>query len=166
MSIRNVASKAAAQTAAQCLPETSHNAPKPLHTALYFTTTFARLGLFVIGRSSVQVRSSAPSSAAPLRQQKSGLRERCHPMRSDFVTTSKIALAFANDRVIITTPFGCAWSDILRITCAPSAHSFSLSVAMKRYRRFIHHQYGSIRRPWDLRSACESPSVCSETARL
>ena len=56
----NVASKIAAQTAAQGLPGTTQNAPKPLHGALYFTTTYARLGLFVIGRSSVQVRSSAP----------------------------------------------------------------------------------------------------------
>jgi hypothetical protein len=55
----------AAQTAAQtAAPIASQNALKCTETTwnhLYFTTTYARSGPFVIGRSAVQVRSSAPS---------------------------------------------------------------------------------------------------------
>src|SRR5271157_1383401 len=52
-------SQSAAQTAAQTHPQ---NAPKHPGTPRnpYLTTTYAKLGRFVIDRSSVQVRSSAP----------------------------------------------------------------------------------------------------------
>jgi hypothetical protein len=51
-----------------CCTHLSPSSPKRTSTALKrveFITTYARLGLFVIGRSSLQVRSSAPSSLDP-----------------------------------------------------------------------------------------------------
>src|ERR1019366_2188818 len=56
--------KSTLQSAAQIAAQTHHNNPQKrpgtprIH--LYLTTTYAKLGLFVIDRSSVQVRSSAP----------------------------------------------------------------------------------------------------------
>ena len=54
--------QSAAQTAAQHPLQNAKKRPGTLRIHLYLTTTYTKLGLFVIGRSSVQIRSSAPDS--------------------------------------------------------------------------------------------------------
>ena len=74
------------QCCTKCCTNRHRNAPeRPLIPCihLYFTTTYTKLGRFVIDRSSVQVRSSAPDLAIRfLKELPQSLKYRCHRLGS------------------------------------------------------------------------------------
>ena len=121
--------KSTLQSAAQIAAQTHHHNPlKRPGTArihLYLTTTYAKLGLFVIDRPRVQVRSSAPLFSIVYRQS-------VHHLLHNCVLKSRLS-RFEPQHPGVSSPCHCPPSAFRTIRSVSFGRSSSLRIHSKKF---------------------------------